>query len=109
MQKQNNHINGGFNMQVMFSMTYATMDDKLHFVNQWENLPESEFESKIRDKRYYVMRFAKNFVGESSYAILLILDKNKAECLFTLPFTYFYNFNSIATDSSSISDKIITF
>jgi len=57
-------------MSTMFSMTYATMEDKPHFVNQWENLPESEYESKIRDKRCYVIRYEDQPIGYMRYNLL---------------------------------------
>jgi len=51
----------------MFSMIYATLEDKPHFCNEWENLPESEYESKIRDKRCYVIRFDEKPIGYMRY------------------------------------------
>ena len=54
----------------MFSMTHATMADKPHFCNQWENLPDDEFESKIRDKRCYVMRYAGKAIGYMRYNLI---------------------------------------
>jgi GNAT superfamily N-acetyltransferase len=48
-------------------MTYATMADKPYFVNEWENLPESEFEPKIRDKRCYVINFEDKPIGYMRY------------------------------------------
>ena len=57
-------------MHTMFSMTYATMEDKPHFVNEWENLPESEFEPKIRDKRCYVIRLGDEPIGYMRYNLI---------------------------------------
>ena len=57
-------------MSTMFSMTYATIEDKPHFVNQWENLPESEYESKIRDKRCYVIRHEDKPIGYMRYNLI---------------------------------------
>ena len=54
----------------MFSMTYAIIEDKPHFVNQWEDLPEREFESRIRDKRCYVIRFEGNPIGYMRYNLI---------------------------------------
>ena len=54
----------------MFAMTYATIDDKPHFCNEWENLPESEFELKIRDKRCYVIRFEDKPIGYMRYNLI---------------------------------------
>ena len=54
----------------MFLMTYATMDDKPHFCNEWENLPVSEYESKIRDKRCYVIQFENKPIGYMRYNLI---------------------------------------
>ena len=54
----------------MFSMSYATLEDKPHFCNEWENLPESEFESKIRDKRCYVIRLDGEPIGYMRYNLI---------------------------------------
>ena len=54
----------------MFSMTYATIEDKPHFCNEWENLPESEYESKIRDNRCYVLRYEDKPIGYMRYNLI---------------------------------------
>ena len=54
----------------MFTMSYATIEDKSHFYNEWENLPESEYESKIRDKRCYVIRFEDKPIGYMRYNLI---------------------------------------
>jgi len=51
----------------MFTIIHATMADKPHFVNKWENLPESEYESKIRDKRCYAILFENERIGYMRY------------------------------------------
>jgi ribosomal protein S18 acetylase RimI-like enzyme len=54
----------------MFSIVYAEMKDKHHFCNEWENLSESEFESKIRDRRCYIMRYDGNPIGFMRYNLI---------------------------------------
>ena len=54
----------------MFSMSYATLEDKPHFCNEWENLPESEYESKIRDKRCYVIKLEDTHIGYMRYNLI---------------------------------------
>ena len=54
----------------MFSITYATIEDKPYFCNEWENLPEGEYESKIRDKRCYVVRFENKPIGYMRYNLI---------------------------------------
>jgi len=54
----------------MFSIIYATMEDKPYFCNEWENLPESEYESKVRDKRCYVIRFDDEPIGYMRYNLI---------------------------------------
>ena len=54
----------------MFAMTYATMEDKPHFCNEWENLPDNEYEPKIRDKRCYVIRFEDKPIGYMRYNLI---------------------------------------
>jgi len=46
----------------MFSISYATMQDK-QYVCPGENLSESEFELKVRDKRCYILRYDEKPVG----------------------------------------------
>ena len=53
-----------------FSMTYATMEHKPHFCNEWEDMPESEYESKIRDKRCYVLHYWGKPVGYMRYNLI---------------------------------------
>jgi ribosomal protein S18 acetylase RimI-like enzyme len=57
-------------MQGIFSMAYATLADKPHFCNEWENPPENEFESKIRDKRCYVLRLDDKPIGYMRYNLI---------------------------------------
>ena len=54
----------------MFSLAYATMEDKPHFCNEWENLTESEYASKVRDKRCYVLRYEDKPVGYMRYNLI---------------------------------------
>jgi len=46
----------------MFSITYATIQDK-QYVCPSENLSESEFELKVRDKRCYILRYDERPIG----------------------------------------------
>jgi len=54
----------------MFSVSHAAMEDKPHFCNEWENLPESEFDSKIRDKRCYVLSYDDKPIGYMRYNLI---------------------------------------
>ena len=57
---QSNYMsNGGI---CMFSITYASMQDK-QYVCPGENLSESEFELKVRDKRCYILRYNEKPIG----------------------------------------------
>lgn len=47
---------------MMFSITYATLEDK-DFVVTGENLSETEFELKVRDKRCYILRYDNERIG----------------------------------------------
>ena len=53
-----------------FSLVYATMDDKPHFCNERENLPESEYALKVRDKRCYVMYYEDKPIGYMRYNLI---------------------------------------
>jgi len=57
-------------MNSELTVNYATMEDKPHFVNEWENLPDSEFEPKIRDKRCYVIRLDDKPIGYMRYNLM---------------------------------------
>jgi len=46
----------------LFTITYATLDDK-QYVCPGENLSESEFELKVRDKRCYILRLDGQRIG----------------------------------------------
>jgi len=46
----------------MFTITYATIQDK-QYVCPGENLSESEFELKVRDKRCYILRYNESPIG----------------------------------------------
>jgi len=46
----------------MFTITYAILDD-MQYVCQGENLSESEFELKVRDKRCYILRYNGERIG----------------------------------------------
>jgi ribosomal protein S18 acetylase RimI-like enzyme len=54
----------------LFSMTYATTEDKPHFCNEWEDMPESEYNSKVRDKRCYVLRYEDKPIGYMRYNLI---------------------------------------
>ena len=46
----------------LFTITYAAMDD-MQYVCPGENLSESEFELKVRDKRCYILRYNGERIG----------------------------------------------
>jgi len=46
----------------LFTITYATIDD-MQYVCPGENLSESEFELKVRDKRCYILRYNGKRIG----------------------------------------------
>ena len=54
----------------LFTMTYATIEDKAHFCNEWEDMPESEYESKVRDKRCYIIRYEDKPIGYMRYNLM---------------------------------------
>lgn len=51
----------------MFSISYATKQDKQRYLSMDEHLPEYEFESKIRDKRCYVLENDNALIGVMRY------------------------------------------
>ena len=46
----------------MFTVSYATIDD-MQYVCPGENLSESEFELKVRDKRCYILHYNNERIG----------------------------------------------
>jgi len=54
----------------MFTIRHADVHDKPFFVNERENLPESEFDSKIRDKRCYVICDDVKIIGAMRYNLI---------------------------------------
>ncbi len=54
----------------MFSLTYATKQDKNEYLSIDRHLPECEYESKVRDKRCYIIRDNKTPVGIMRYNLL---------------------------------------
>jgi len=54
----------------MFSISYATVNDKPYFCNEYENLPENEFISKIRDKRCYILNYENRKIGFMRYNLI---------------------------------------
>ena len=61
------HILGGVEM---FSISYATMQDKPYLCSMGEHLSESECELKIRDKRCYVLRDDDQYIGVLRYNLM---------------------------------------
>jgi len=53
----------------MFSIEYATLENK-HYVCEGENLSESEFELKVRDKRCYILRHDEKIIGVMVYNLI---------------------------------------
>lgn len=51
----------------MFSMRYAAEKDKQCYLSVDKHLPESEFESKIRDKRCYILENDGKMIGVMRY------------------------------------------
>ena len=51
----------------MFSITYATMQDKQYMCSIGGHLSESECDPKIRDKRCYILRDDEKIIGIMRY------------------------------------------
>ena len=51
----------------MFSINYATMQDKKDWCSIDRHFSESEYELKVRDKRCYIIRDDEKFVGVMRY------------------------------------------
>lgn len=47
----------------MFSISYATMEDKAYVLSYGNAMPPSEFDIKIRDKRCYILRYGNKIIG----------------------------------------------
>lgn len=51
----------------MFSMRYAAIQDKQRYLSVDKHLPEAEFESKIRDRRCYILEKDEMMIGIMRY------------------------------------------
>ncbi|MCL2564259.1 MAG: GNAT family N-acetyltransferase [Defluviitaleaceae bacterium] len=47
----------------MFTITYATIEDKTYVLYYGNPMPEYEFEGKIKDKRCYILRYKDKPIG----------------------------------------------
>jgi len=51
----------------MFSISYATIQDKPYWYSLDHHMPKSEYESKVRDRRCYIIRHNEKNVGILRY------------------------------------------
>ena len=54
----------------MLSISYATMQDKKYALSIGNDMPEREFDLKVRDKRCYILREGKEIIGIMRYNLI---------------------------------------